>query len=87
MLVQERRKHFFMEKRVDTHCIFSTYTRCIKYWLNILRMREDRIPLKSYKKCFIICTVTTKTTGPPLFASHCIDTDMDMFGKTRVSVI
>ena len=27
----------------------STCTRCIKYWLNILRMQEDRIPLKSYK--------------------------------------
>ena len=64
----------------------STYTRCIKYWLNILRMQEDRIPLKSYEM-LIICTVTTKTTGPPLFASHCIDTDMDMFGKTRVFAI
>ena len=47
----------------------SAYTRCIKYWLNILRMQEDQIRLKSYQKCFIICTVTTKTTGPPLFAA------------------
>ncbi len=30
----------------------STYTRCIKYWLNILRMQEDRIPLKSYKMLY-----------------------------------
>ena len=30
----------------------STYTRCIKYWLNILRMHEDRIPLKSYKMIY-----------------------------------
>ena len=29
-----------------------TYTRCIKYWLNILRMQEDRIPLKSYKMLY-----------------------------------
>ena len=64
-----------------------TYTRCIKYRLNILRMQEDRIPLKSYKMLQVMCTVTTKTTRPPLFASHCIDMDTDMFGKTRVFVI
>ena len=64
----------------------STYTRCIKYWLNILRMQEDRIPLKSYKILYNM-HCNNKTTGPPLFTSHCIDTDMDMFGKTRVFVI
>ena len=30
----------------------STYMRCIKYWLNIVRMQEDRIPLKSYKMLY-----------------------------------
>ena len=30
----------------------STYMRCIKYWLNILRMQEDWIPLKSYKMLY-----------------------------------
>ena len=45
---------------------------------------DNRIIERIRTKCFIICTVTTKTTEPPLFASHCIDTDMDMFGKTRV---
>ena len=29
-----------------------TYTRYIKYWLNTLRMHEDRIPLKSYKMLY-----------------------------------
>ena len=30
----------------------------------------------------IICSVTTKTTEPSLFASQCVDMDMDVFGKT-----
>ena len=29
-----------------------TYTRCIKSWLNNLRMQEDRIPFKSYKMLY-----------------------------------
>ena len=27
----------------------NTYTRCIKYWLNLVRMPDNRFPSKSYK--------------------------------------
>ena len=41
----------------------STYTRCIKYWLNILRMQEDRIPLKSYKMLYNMYCNNKKQLG------------------------
>ena len=27
----------------------NTYTRCIKYWLNLVRMPDNRLPSKSYE--------------------------------------
>ena len=27
----------------------NTYTTCIKYWLNLVRMPDNRLPSKSYK--------------------------------------
>ena len=61
----------------------NTYTRCIKYWLNLVRMPDNRIPSKSYKMLY----VRTRITGSLMFALHCIDTASDSFGKTRECVI
>ena len=34
----------------------QTYTKCIKYWLKVTRMTEDRIPFKLYKMlCILHC--------------------------------
>ena len=30
----------------------NTYTRCIKYWLNLVRMPDNRLPSKSYKMLY-----------------------------------
>lgn len=39
-------------KRGKYPLYISSYTRFIKYWLNILWMQEDLIPLKSYKTLY-----------------------------------
>ena len=32
----------------------NTYTRCIKYWLNLVRMPDNRLPSKSYKMLYYL---------------------------------
>ena len=68
---------FTIVRQVPT-AYLPIHQRCIKCWLNILRMQEDRTPLKSYKM-FLTCTVITKAIGPPLFALCCIDMVLDTF--------
>ena len=63
----------------------NTYTRCIKYWLNLVRMPDNRLPSKSYKM-LMTYIVRTRITGFLMFVLHCIDTASDSFGKTRESV-
>ena len=29
-----------------------TYVKCIRYWLNLVRMPENRFPLKAHKNAF-----------------------------------
>ena len=45
----------------------QTYTKCIKYWLKVTRMTEDRIPSKAYKMLFSIC-FRSQTRRPFLLA-------------------
>ena len=47
-----------------------TYTRCIKYRLNILRMQEDRIPLKSYKMLQVHCNNKNNPASSVCFALY-----------------
>ena len=49
------------------------------------KMQKDRILSKSYK--MLDDNVTTKTNGLVLCTSQCIDTDTDMFMKTRLFVV
>ena len=60
-----------------------SYTTCIKYWLNVLRMQADRLPVKSYKMLHNMHGNNKKTTGPPLLALHCTDRVLDTFGKNQ----
>ena len=39
-----------MGKPVDI--LFMLYIRCIKYWLNLVRMPDNRLPSKSYKMLY-----------------------------------
>ena len=39
----------------------NTYSKCIKYWLNLLRMPEKRLPLKSYKMLYNLHCNNKKT--------------------------
>ena len=64
-----------------------SYTTCIKYWLNVLRMQADRLPVKSYKMLHNMHGNNKKTTGPPLLALHCTDRVLDTFGRTRAFVV
>ena len=40
----------------------NTYTRCIKYWLNLVRMPDNRL-LPNHTKCFMTYIVRTRITG------------------------
>ena len=62
-----------------------TYTRCIKYWLNLVRMPDSRLPSKSYTMLYDLhCKNKNNWVS---YVLHCIDTASDSFGKTRVRVI
>ena len=32
----------------------TTYVKCIKYWLNLVRMPENRLPIKAYKMLYAL---------------------------------
>ena len=34
------------------HLYVNTYTRCIKYWLNLVRLPNSRLPSKSYEMIY-----------------------------------
>jgi len=56
------------------------YTKCIKYWLKVTRMTEDKIPFKAYKMLCILHCKDKNTT----FASHFTNTVLDMYGRIKV---
>ena len=66
----------------------NTYTRCIKYWLNLVRMPDNRLPSKSYKMFYDLHCKNKNNWGGGgvMFVLHFIDTALDSFGKTRESV-
>ena len=57
---------------------------CIKYWLNLVRMPDNRLPSKSYKMLYDLHCKNKNMFL--MFVLHCIDTASDSFGKTRESV-
>ena len=57
-----------------------TYVKCITYWLNLVRMPENRLPMKAYK---ILYALHFKMTGFHTCALHCTDTGLDLSGKPR----
>ena len=58
----------------------NTYTRCIKYWLNLVRMPDNRLPSKSHKMLYDL-HCKNKNNWVFMFVLHCIDTASDSFGK------
>ena len=63
----------------------STYVKCVKFWLRVLKLSPHRLPYKAYKKCCCIYTNETGGHGHLLFAMCCIDTVLMKFGKIRES--
>ena len=66
----------------------NTYTRCINYWLNLVRMPDNRLPSKSYKMVYGLHVgfFLLFFFFSLFFLLHCIDTASDSFGKTRECV-
>ena len=64
----------------------NTYARCIKYWLNLVRMQTP--PFQIMQNALIMTDIVrTRITGFLLFVLPCVDRVSDSFGKTRVCVI
>ena len=61
-----------------------TYTRCIKYWLNLVRMPDNRLPSKSCKMLYDLHFKNKNNCVSYVCFTLC--TASDSFGKTRESV-
>ena len=61
-----------------------TYVKCIKYWLNLVRMPENHLPIKAYK---MLCILSIRITGCHTYALRCTDTGLALSGKTKVCVM
>ena len=58
-----------------------TYVKCIKYWLNLVRMPEKRLPLKAFK-CLTLCIL--RVTLPVTHVLYIVPTRVRIcLGKPR----
>ena len=73
MLAEEPQISLVVEKQEVHRCplYICSHTRCIKYWLNILRMQVDRLPTKSCKMLYNMhCTNKNKWASSICFTLY-----------------
>ena len=59
-------------------CIHYMY-RCVKYWLQLLKMKENSYPKCCYNMLYDLSEVGRKH-GQQMIEIYCFDMDLDMYG-------